>query len=115
MPDAASASAPSNDSRLSLSVTRAPRLRSSSAAASPLRAAPTTTTCRPSTENDWSTMASPQLQRGQAEEREDHRRDQESRDDFRLAPADQFEVVVKRRHLEDALPRELERRDLDDD
>ena len=31
--------------------------------------------------------------------------DQEARDHLRLAPADQLEVVVERRHLEDALAR----------
>src|SRR6185436_12574791 len=98
-PDAASAAASSNELRLSLSVTRAPRLRSSSAAASPLRAAPTTTTLRPSTEKACSAMRSPQLQRGEAEQGEDHRDDQKAGDDLRLAPADQLEMVVDLRHL----------------
>ena len=41
--------------------------------------------------------------------------DHEARDDLRLAPADQLEVVVERRHPEDALAGQLERADLDDD
>ena len=56
-----------------------------------------------------------QLQRRQAEEREDDREDQEPRDHLRLAPADQLEVVMNRRHAEDALAGDLERGDLDDD
>ena len=54
--------------------------------------------------------SSSQLQRGEAEQGEDDREDEEPRDDLRLAPADQLEVVVERRHPEDALARELERR-----
>src|SRR5688572_6550655 len=109
-----SRSASSNVSCTSVSVTAAPRARSSSAAATPLRAAPTTTTRRPRTEKSLSPTPSPQLQRRQAEEREDHRHDQKSGDHLRLAPPHQFEVMVERRHLEHSLARELERRDLDD-
>src|SRR3982750_2296772 len=58
---------------------------------------------------------SSQLERRQAEEREDDRDDDEPRDHFRLAPADEFEMVMDGRHPEDALPGQLERRDLDDD
>ena len=47
---------------------------SSSAAAMPLRAAPTTTTRRPRTENPVRSTPSPQLQRRQAEQRKDDRR-----------------------------------------
>src|SRR5204863_6145058 len=94
-------SIPSNDSRVSVSVTRAPRRASSSAAAMPLLAAPTTTTRRPATVK--LPTSSPQLQGGEAEERKDHRHDQEPRNDLRLAPSNQFEVMVNRRHLEDTL------------
>src|SRR5688500_4566647 len=99
--------------RVSVSVTTAPRLASSLAAATPLRAAPTTTTRRFRTEKSLSPTPSPQFQRRQAEERENHRQDQKSGDHFRLAPSDQLEVVVDRRHLEDALTRQLEGGDLD--
>src|SRR5262245_51512217 len=58
---------------------------------------------------------SSEFQRGEAEEREDDRENHEPRDDLRLAPADELEVVMERRHPENALPRRLERRDLDHD
>ena len=48
--------------------------------------------------------SSSQFQRRQAEQREDDRDDQEAGDHLRLAPANQLEVVVERRHLEDARP-----------
>src|SRR6185503_5924810 len=86
----------------------------SSAAAIPLRAAPTTTTWRPTTENASSPMPSPQLQRRQTEQRKDDRRDQKTGDDLRLAPSDQLEVVMERRHLEHTFAGELEGGDLDD-
>src|ERR1051326_378573 len=114
-PSAARRGASSNDGRDSLIVTRAPRRCSSSAAATPLRAAPTTTTRRPATENVLFAMSSPQLQRGETEQGKDHRHDQEPGDDLGLAPPDQLEVVVERRHLEDALAGELERGHLNDD
>ena len=69
-----------------VSVTRAPRRTSSSAAATPLRAAPTTTTSLRDAEV-MSMPSSPQLQRRQAEQREDDRDDHESRDDLRLLPS----------------------------
>ena len=49
--------------------------------------------------------SSSQLQRRQAEEREDDRDDHEARDHLRLLPADQLEVVVQRRHPEHPLAR----------
>src|SRR5262245_49561141 len=100
--------------RLSVSTTCAPRRASSSAAAIPLRAAPTTTTRRPTTENASSATPSPQLQRCQTEQRKDDRRDQKACDDLGLAPSDQFEVVMQRRHLEHPLAGQLEGGDLDD-
>src|SRR5690349_3350469 len=93
----------SNDGRASLKVTRAPRRTSSSAAAMPLRAAPSTTTFRPRTLKPSSPMPSPQLQRGETEKREQDADDHEPRDHLRLAPANQLEVMMQRRHLEDAL------------
>src|SRR5215216_5828086 len=105
--------ASSNEGRTSVSSTRAPLRASSSAAAMPLRAAPTTTTRRPATVNP--STPSPQLERCQAEQRKDDGQDQEARDDLRLAPTDQLEVMVDRRHLEHALAGELEGRDLDHD
>src|SRR5215813_12288192 len=59
--------------------------------------------------------SSPQFQRRETEEREDDRENQEARDDLRLSPADELEMVVERRHLEDALAAAKSvRRDLDD-
>src|SRR5256885_16700143 len=59
---------------------------------------------------------SSQLQRREAEQREDDREDHEARDHLRLAPADQLEVVVERRHAEQPLSaRRLEVADLQDD
>src|SRR3954468_8640115 len=109
MPRFASAPAASISAFRSVTVTRAPRRASSSAAATPLLAAPTTTTRRPATEN----IASAQLQRRQTQQREDDSHDHKSGDHLRLAPTGQLEVVMKRRHLEHALPRQAERRDLD--
>src|SRR5436190_20206040 len=58
---------------------------------------------------------SAQLQRREAEQREDDRHDDEPRDDLRLAPANQLEVMMERRHAEQALPtRRLEIPDLQD-
>ena len=70
------------------SVTVAPRRTSSSAAATPLRAAPDDHHPRPATLNDSPIVLSPQLQRRQAEQREDDRDDHEPRDDLRFFPAD---------------------------
>ncbi len=44
------------------------------------------------------------LQRRQTEQRENDSHDHEARDHLRLAPAAQLEVVMQRRHAEDALP-----------
>src|SRR5579883_1067684 len=61
-------------------------------------------------------MALPQLQRGQREEREHQARDPETRDNFRFRPAQRLEVVVQRGHFEDALAAaELVAADLQDD
>ena len=59
--------------------------------------------------------ASPELQGREAGDREDRGDDPEADDDGRLLPALLLEVVVQRRHAEDALARELVARDLDDD
>ena len=45
--------------------------------------------------------ASPQLQRGQADQAQQHRDDPEAHDDLRLLPAALLEVVVQRRHPEE--------------
>src|SRR6185503_18214849 len=58
---------------------------------------------------------SPQLQSGEAEQREDEGHDPEADDDLRLLPAHQLEVVVQGRHAEDALAAQLEGGHLQDD
>src|SRR5437868_3197733 len=58
---------------------------------------------------------SPQLQRRQAGERQHHRDDPEADHDLRLGPAELLEMVMDRRHPEDALAGELERHHLHDD
>src|SRR5450631_2528836 len=57
---------------------------------------------------------SPQLQRGEAGQRQHHRDDPEPDHDLRLGPAQLLEMVVDRRHPEDALAGELERHHLHD-
>src|SRR6266550_6814343 len=114
MPCALRRSAASKVSRVSVSITRAPFFAASSAAAMPLRAAPTTTTRRPCTEKPVAATPSPQFQRRQAEQRKDDGQDHEPRNHLRLAPSDQLEMVMDGRHLEDALAGELEGGDLDD-
>src|SRR5215510_1287704 len=100
--------------RVSVNTTRAPLRASNSAAATPLLAAPTTTTRRPSTVNDSLRTPSPQLQRRETEQRKDDGDDEKARDHLGLAPSNELEVVMQRRHLEHALAGELERGDLDD-
>src|ERR1700692_4935118 len=91
--------------RVSETVTRAPRPRRNMAAERPERPRPTTRTrlffksiiplslsCAPS-------LA--QLQGGQGKQGEDERENPEACDHLRLGPAQQLEVVVERRHLED--------------
>src|SRR5579862_59048 len=120
-PCARSGTASGTLARTSDSVTAAPCFASSAAAAIPLAAAPTTVTRLPLTTGAMRSLpflprsSSPQLQRGQAEERKHDRGNHKPRDHFRLAPADQLEVMMERRHPEHALSGRLERRDLDDD
>src|SRR5471030_1293373 len=58
---------------------------------------------------------SPQLQRGEAGQRQHHRNDPEPDHDLRLGPALLLEMMMQRRHPEHALAGELERRHLHDD
>src|SRR4051812_42078628 len=103
-PSGRSASASGTSTRTSVNVTRPPRAVSNCAAAMPLLAPPTTVTCIPATLN----TRSPQLQRRQAEQRKNDPDDHEPGDDLRLAPADQLEVVMERRHPEHAAAGQLE-------
>src|SRR5512144_25664 len=54
-----------------------------------------------------------QLERAQAEQHQERAHDPEADDDLVFMPARELEMMVKRRHLEHAPPRQLERRDLD--
>src|SRR5258705_7662056 len=58
---------------------------------------------------------SPQFQRREAEQRAQDRGDHKARNDLGLAPSNQLEMVVKRRHPEDTPAGQLERPDLNDD
>src|SRR5579885_635832 len=93
--------------------TRAPPARSACAAASPVRASPSTATSRPSYAVTG-TIRSPQLQGSEARDREDRGDDPEPDDDGGLLPALLLEMMVQRRHAEDALARELVARNLHD-
>src|SRR6202035_162522 len=57
---------------------------------------------------------SPQLQRGEAGERQHHRNDPEPDHDLRFGPALLLEMMMQRRHPEHALAGELERHHLHD-
>src|SRR3990172_3068026 len=94
----------------SLTATRAPRAARKRAAAAPVRASPTTSACRPFS----SIVSSAQLQRAQGKQREDQGGDPKTDDDLRLFPPHELEVVVERRHAEDALAGQLERPHLQD-
>src|SRR5208282_5387345 len=90
--------------------TRAPPSFSAWAAANPGRASPSTATV-------WlrkfgtGIIASPQLQRGEAGDRQDRGDDPEADDDGRFLPALLLEVVVEGRHAEHAPARKLAARD----
>src|SRR4051794_11543005 len=58
---------------------------------------------------------SPQLQRGEAGQRQHHRDDPEPDHDLRFGPAFLFEMMMQRRHPEYAFARQLERHHLHDD
>src|SRR4051794_37729598 len=97
--------------------TPAPPAASASAVARPEPPSPNSATRCPAklvTGVMEASSGSAQLQRRQADQRQQDGDDPEPDDDLRLLPALLLEVVVKRRHPEHALAGELERRDLDD-
>src|SRR5580698_10803935 len=104
----ASLSAPS-----SLAITSAPPALSAWQQASPDPPRPNTATVLPAKEVTG-IKRSPQLQRRQAGQRQHHRDDPEPDHDLRLGPAFLLEMMMDRRHLEDALSGELEGCDLHD-
>src|SRR5690242_20578506 len=83
--------------------------------ASPEPPRPNTATVLPAKEvTGIMTKRSAQFQRGETGERQHHRDDPEADHDLRLGPAELLEMMVDRRHLEEALARELEGGDLHD-
>src|SRR4051812_18166791 len=104
-------------------VTRAPRASKNSAAAAPDLPRPTTrillsltpiSAARPLNRLCHGFRALAQLQCGESKECKYQRRHPEAHDHFGFRPSEQLEVVVQRRHLEDALLAELVRADLQD-
>src|ERR1700744_3579360 len=94
-------------------MTSAPPALSAWQLASPEPPRPNTATVLPAKEVTG-IIGSAQLQRGEAGERQHHRDDPEADHDLRLGPAELLEMMVYRRHLEDAFTGELERRHLHD-
>src|ERR1700743_2387694 len=81
--------------------------------ASPDPPRPNTATVLPANEVTG-IKSSPQFQRGEAGQRQHHRNDPEPDHDLRFGPAQLLEMMMDRRHPEDALAGELERDDLHD-
>src|SRR5688572_31956970 len=94
---------------LSRTVASAPSLRSSNAAAVPLKPAPSTATFLP-----WY-FTSSELESRQSEQRENGRQDPEPDDHGVFLPAAQFEMMMQRRHREDAFAGQPEAEHLEDD
>src|SRR5277367_842895 len=111
MPSACAASRAAAES--SQASTVAPPLSSACAAARPERASPSTATVLPAMK-PRSIIALPQLQGREADQRQHRGDDPEADDDGRLRPALLLEMMVQRRHAEDAAAGQLERGDLDD-
>src|SRR5260370_2002507 len=105
-----------SEPRSSVAVTWAPRATQRRAVATPVRASPTTRTRLPSSSIPGRTVTwLPQLQRGERKQRKNQSHDPTAHDDFRFAPAGQFEMMMQRRHAEDALACQPERRHLQND
>src|ERR1700730_7278819 len=100
----------------SLAITFAPPALRAWQLASPEPPRPNTATLLPAKEVTGVMMARPssQLERGEAGERQHHRDDPEPDHDLRLGPAQLLEMMVQRRHPQNAFPGELERGDLHD-
>src|SRR5690606_100426 len=99
--------------RSSVATTSAPPAMSALALASPDAPRPTTATRLPRIVSTAITR-SPQLQGREPDQGKDNADDPEADHDLRLGPAEMLEVMVDRRHLEDALAGEFERGDLND-
>src|SRR5947199_7461134 len=100
----------------SLAITSAPPAFSAWQLARPEPPRPKTATVLPAKEvTGIIVRCSPQLQRGEAGQRQHHRYDPEPDHDLRLGPALLLEMMMQRRHPEHAFSRELERDHLHDD
>src|SRR5208282_6137771 len=95
-------------------MTSAPPARSALALTSPEPPSPNTATFLPAKVVTGITIKLPQLQGREPRQREHDRDNPEANDDLRLGPAELLEMMVDRRHLEDALAGELERHHLHD-
>src|SRR5258705_2568823 len=97
-------------------ITSAPPANSALALARPEAPSPNTATFFPSNEvtGIMAEFSLSQLQRRQPGERQHDRDDPEADYDLRLRPSELLEVMMQRRHLEDALAGELERKHLHD-
>src|SRR3954452_8237098 len=93
--------------------TSAPPAFSAWQLASPEPPSPNTATVLPA-KQVTGIKVSPQLQRRKPDQRQHHRDDPEPDHDLRLGPAFLFEMMVQRRHPEDALAGQLERDHLHD-
>src|ERR1700691_827475 len=108
----------------SKAVTEAPPAISAWALASPEPPRPNTATVRPAnvvtgittkqSRRTGETSESSQLQGRQADERKHDRNDPETDDDLRFGPTQLLEMMVDRRHLENAFASEFERYHLHD-
>src|SRR5665213_947327 len=92
----------------------APPATNASTVARPLSPRPKTATFCPRKLVTGIIAASPEFQRRQADERQQHGNDPEADHDLRLGPAERLEMMMNRCHAEDALAGQLERGDLDD-
>src|SRR6202049_5063076 len=110
----AAVSAICDSGRSSVAVTRAPRAAQNSAVATPVRASPTTSTCLPASSMPGFKRSPqfdlPQFQGRQRKQRKYQSGDPEAHDDFRFAPSLQLEMVMERRHPENALAGHAKRR-----
>src|SRR4029077_9342428 len=100
---------PSLSSQATQSIPAASRART---VASPERASPSTTKDEP-LKTARSIIHSPQLQRGETDHRQDGGNDPEAEDDGGFGPALLLEMVMQRRHPEDAPAGHLVGQDLD--
>src|ERR1700690_4020959 len=97
----------------SQAITCAPPANSERTAGRPVRASPKTATVRPE-KACAAIIPSPQLQGGEAGQRQHHRHDPETDHDGGLGPAQLLIVMMDRRHAENALAGELETHHLHD-